>query len=387
MYSGSDLVNKAVCTLSTENCYRQQCDNCSSRNGSDLLMIDEDDLDETLDTNWSLWVTTNNRVELQHFHGSFRSLIEQLNSRWSSFITHTYVTRQQREYIKTLKLTSTFTTFAVIHVDFAENFTFVIQKEIQSAYWNTKQSSLYTIVLDIGNDHRNMVIISNRMQHDTTFVYCTQQLIVKFIREEYPTVSKINYVRYEITLFYYYFSHMSYFLYSDGAPAQYKNNNNMTNLSLHEQDFGIKAVWTFTSSGHGKSPCDGLGAVIKSSARKYLLKHGPEMAFSSAKDFYNFTLEKTSRTTTSSKPTPSSKTSANTIQSSNNDCSSDEDKNETNLKSPRSIEVRWLDQAHVEKTFEKTLKPRWTKLSPRSNGTILCTNYIFFLYSSSYFGY
>lgn len=164
-------------------------------------MNSEDDLDEKPDTTWSLWVNVNNHVELQHFSGSFRSLIDKLNNLWPSFITHTFVTRQQRDYIKTLKLTSGFTTFAVIHIDFAENFSFVIQKEIQSAYWNTKQASLYTVVINVGTDHRSMVIISNRMTHDTSFVYCTQQLIVDFIRDEYPTVTKINYVR-QGTLFY-----------------------------------------------------------------------------------------------------------------------------------------------------------------------------------------
>ncbi len=83
----------------------------------------------------------------------------------------------------------------MIQVDFAENFSFIIQKEIQSAYWNQKQATIYTVVINIGADHRNMVIISDRMIHDTTFVYCTQKLMVAFIREEFPTVNKINYVR------------------------------------------------------------------------------------------------------------------------------------------------------------------------------------------------
>jgi hypothetical protein len=86
-------------------------------------------------------------------------------------------------------------------MDFAENFTLIIQKEIQSAYWNQKQVTIYTVVINVGANHRNMVIISDRMVHDTTFVYCTQKLIVEFIREEFPTIMKINYVRYEITVF------------------------------------------------------------------------------------------------------------------------------------------------------------------------------------------
>ncbi|CAF4975031.1 unnamed protein product [Rotaria sp. Silwood1] len=274
--NGSDLVDKTVCVHPTEGCYNRMCDACCNMNVSSLFITDREDIDEKADTSWSLWTTSNNHVELLHYHGSFRSLIDQLDSRWSSFLTHTYVTRQQREHIKTVKLTSHPTTFAVVQMDFAENFSFVVQKQIQSAYWHQKQASLYTVVITVGTNHHNMVIISNRMVHDTAFVYCTQKLIVKFIKDEYPTIQKINYI-------------------SDGAPSQFKNNHNMMNLAVHLQDFNVKAAWTFTSSGHGRSPCDGLGAFVKSTARKYLLKQGPGVAFCSAKDFYQFTLEKTSR--------------------------------------------------------------------------------------------
>ena len=105
------------------------------------------------------------------------------------------------DYIKSIKITSSFSTFAVVQMDFAENFSFFAQKEIQSAYWNQKQATVYPIVISVGTDHRNVVIISNRMVHDTSFVYCAQKLIVTFIREEYPTIQKINYVRYETISF------------------------------------------------------------------------------------------------------------------------------------------------------------------------------------------
>ncbi len=182
--NGSDLVDKTVCAHPTEDCYNGTCNTCCSMSVSSLFITNRDDIDEMPDTTWSLWTTTNNHIELLHSHGSFRSLIDQLDRRWSSFVTHTYVTRQQREYIKTIKLTSHLTTFAAVQMDFAENFSFVVQKEIRSAYWNKKHASLYTIVITAGTDHRNMVIISNRMVHDT------------------PTIKKNNYVRYEINVFY-----------------------------------------------------------------------------------------------------------------------------------------------------------------------------------------
>ena len=108
----------------------------------------------------------------------------------------------------------------------------------------------------------------------------------------------------------------------------------MLNLALHQQDFAIRAAWTFTSSGHGKSPCDGLGAVVKSAARKYLLKQDPEAAFCSAKDFYQFTLEKTVRTLSSIKAVFSRKSSDNNI-----------------------------NDEEAEKTFQKVLKIRLSELS------------------------
>ena len=194
------MVDKTVCALPSEDCYNRRCDNCCNINVSNIFITDID-IDEQANTAWSLWTVTNNHVELQHLNGSFRSLIDQLNVRWPAFVTHCYVTRQQRDYIKSIKITSSFSTFAVAQMDFAENFSFVVQNEIQSAYWNQKQATVYTVVISVGANHRNVVIISNHMVHDTSFVYWAQKLIVSFIREEYPTIQKINYVRYETTSF------------------------------------------------------------------------------------------------------------------------------------------------------------------------------------------
>ncbi|CAF3356235.1 unnamed protein product, partial [Rotaria socialis] len=138
----------------------------------------------------------------------------------------------------------------------------------------------------------------------------------------------------------------------------------MLNLAFHQQDFAVKAAWTFTSSGHGKSPCDGLGAVVKSAARTNLLKQGPEAAFCSAKDFYQFTLEKTSRIFRSTKPGLHSQTSNSAIDYIEND-STDEETDLTISRPTRSMEVKWLDKEEVEETFRNVLKTRWTKLATK----------------------
>jgi len=49
----------------------------------------------------------------------------------------------------------------------------------------------------------------------------------------------------------------------------------------------MEASWTFSASGHGKGPCDGIGATVKSVATRSALTSGK--VFLSAEDFYNFT--------------------------------------------------------------------------------------------------
>lgn len=75
--------------------------------------------------------------------------------------------------------------------------------------------------------------------------------------------------------------------FSDGAPSHFKNHSNMINLIHHKNDFDIEASWTFCASGHGKGPSDGIGATVKSSANRSILKSGTTL--SSPEDFFNFT--------------------------------------------------------------------------------------------------
>lgn len=58
---------------------------------------------------------------------------------------------------------------------------------------------------------------------------------------------------------------------SDGAITQYKNKNNLINLSHHEEDFNIAAEWHFHATSHGKGACDGVGGTFKRGAYRYSL--------------------------------------------------------------------------------------------------------------------
>lgn len=61
----------------------------------------------------------------------------------------------------------------------------------------------------------------------------------------------------------------------------------MINLIHRKSDFGIEASWTFCASGHGTGPSDGMGATVKSSANRSIIKSGATL--STPQNFFDFT--------------------------------------------------------------------------------------------------
>ena len=51
--------------------------------------------------------------------------------------------------------------------------------------------------------------------------------------------------------------------WSDNCGVQYKCKQAFSHLPLYEEHFGVKVIYNFSESGHGKGPSDGLGAITK----------------------------------------------------------------------------------------------------------------------------
>ena len=59
---------------------------------------------------------------------------------------HSYTTAAQSNYLKSLKETLSKNEIIVLG-DFAENYTFLVQDEIQGMHWNNQQYSLHPLVI------------------------------------------------------------------------------------------------------------------------------------------------------------------------------------------------------------------------------------------------
>lgn len=146
-------------------------------------------------------------------------------------------------------------------------------EEVQSAYWNASMVSLHTMVAYFPGDRapRNLqsyVAVSDVISHNATAVYDILKKIIPIIKEDYPVTKKIHYL-------------------TDSLTSQYRNKTIFQVLVDHETDFGMQAQWNYLESGHGKGPCDGLGASVKRAA-DMAIKQG-KATIQDGKDFYNWT--------------------------------------------------------------------------------------------------
>lgn len=71
---------------------------------------------------------------------------------------------------------------------------------------------------------------------------------------------------------------------TDSPTSQYRNKTIFQFVSQHFNEFGVNARWNYLESGHGKGPCDGLGASVKRSAGD-AVKHG-KCSIQNADDFF-----------------------------------------------------------------------------------------------------
>ena len=57
-------------------------------------------------------------------------------------------------------------------------------------------------------------------------------------------------------------------------------------LTYDKIDFGLDGAWTFSVTGHGNGAGNGVGALLKATARRAILPKSVHL--SSAEDFYDF---------------------------------------------------------------------------------------------------
>lgn len=162
----------------------------------------------------------------------------------------------------------------VILCDFAENYSFVVQDEIQAYHWVNAQCTVHPFViyyLDGNNKLQNisLIILAESLEHNITSVKLFQDKLLQFLKQKFHKIDKISF-------------------FSDGAASQYKNKKNFVNLCEMQIEHKIKVEWNFFATYHGKSPCDGLGGTFKRLASRASLQRPYRDQLLTVKDLFEW---------------------------------------------------------------------------------------------------
>ena len=243
-----DLLQLVVCDTENMECMVHRCDSCPTFTAlKEYLEKKLEEYEVTEDITFSQWDSTDRTTLVTHV-APVDEFVDLLVYAIDNLSTHSFVARSQARYLKARKEQLDRST-CIILLDFAENYHYLVQDEVQGFHWNKDQCTLHPVVIYYKNEnnelvHRSLCIISDDLDHDTNFVNKLQELVCHYIKNEMPEITSIEY-------------------WSDGCAGQYKNYKNMMNLCLHNEDFGLKASWYFFATSHGKSPCDGIGGTVK----------------------------------------------------------------------------------------------------------------------------
>lgn len=87
---------------------------------------------------------------------------------------------------------------AIVHVDFAENYSCTHQDEIQSAHWNQQQITLFTVAVWTINEAKDItceshIIISDDFEHEKTSVVVFMSTVLEtLVKQKHPEVTKAH---------------------------------------------------------------------------------------------------------------------------------------------------------------------------------------------------
>ena len=160
------FVSNCVCAPDSEKCRTGKCDVCSQKMVTWQGKFQGPELNKEIF--WYEWAREEDQNEPSHKRrksatengkpnapkqklmkscrlGTVLAAIESLTEKLPEFLLHVFIKREQSNHFQS-KLLSIPKGSAVIQVDFSENYTIQHQGEIQSAYWNQNQLTVFTIV-------------------------------------------------------------------------------------------------------------------------------------------------------------------------------------------------------------------------------------------------
>ena len=168
-----------VCDPDNKECMVSRCEKCPKSSDALIDFISQliGEQDEEFKGQFLQW-TTVDRSSLIHHDESVPAYIEMVVSQLQILTAHSYIAKSQAKYLSRRK-EEIDETCALFLGDFAENYSFVVQDEVQGFHWNNLQCTLHPVVVYYKSDnnlqHSSYCIISDDNHHDVPTIYEIQR--------------------------------------------------------------------------------------------------------------------------------------------------------------------------------------------------------------------
>lgn len=213
---------------------------------------------------------------------SVGALILELTEETKSLSEHLFVASwQQAQFSQLLKNIPP--SWTVLNMDFAENYTCIMQNEVQSGRWGHNQVTVHPTVAYYRCPKEEcdkivqeaLIFVTDDMTHDANAV----NEFVKLTNQHLKDKRGLQ-IHHQVQL-------------TDGCSAQYKSKTPFSDISYATEDFGFRIQRHFYGPRHGKGPSDGAGAVAKSAVRRAVMSG--DVIVNSASEFFEVAKAKLSK--------------------------------------------------------------------------------------------
>ena len=269
------LIAKSVCESENKDCMMHVCPKCD-RGGVKKFVRQLETFKNNEEFTYKQWVSTDRCTMVQVIESS-EDFLESLSNKVNKLTRHHFVAKAQTRFLKHLK-SNLQPNEVIILGDFSENYSYIVQDEVQGFHWENSQCTVHPFVAYYRNNsntelvHASFCFLSPVTKHGTSMVHTFLCTLIPKIKEKCQTVQKVHY-------------------FTDGCAAQYKNKNNFSNICYHFADFALNCEWHFFATSHGKSACDGIGGIIKRTVAKASLQRVYNNQILSAEDMYKFCIK------------------------------------------------------------------------------------------------
>ena len=262
------LSDSTLCSGDSIQCINRKCDNC----GVSKLHEHFSEFLRNTSIRYQKWVyvepekqTGSKRCRLVTLRVDGDDFLCELKASLELFPQHLFTSKNQHDAMNTV-IKNLPMKHAVVVLDFSENYACLVDDEVQSAHWTIQQVTLHPMTVYVhhkdstpANPHVLKVAIvgvSDDLVHDVAAV-------TEFLKDGLKKLKEMPEAQ-DIEMLH---------QFTDGCASQYKGRESFSDLTHCEHDLGLYTVRNYFESGHGKGPCDGLGATVKSSARQAVLQH------------------------------------------------------------------------------------------------------------------